>query len=240
MIHFFRKIRYNLMEKNKTGRYLKYALGEIILVVIGILIALSIDNWNDKRIINNTIEDVYGIIQNNLLSDIETIDKLLVSMKFRDSIFKRVLNNEMTYDDYLKCNECMHILHGIPDIKLKTRGLKLLEENSTFQNSYQDNLSVKVIDFYDFFNLEINVCMIEVVGDYLDNFYYFKNNMTWYEDYTNKSFNKEFTEYARESQDYRNRVRSFHGIYYIGYLGLLKDYSESALILVEDINKVIK
>jgi hypothetical protein len=49
MIKFFRKIRYDLMEKNKTGKYLKYAIGEIILVVIGILIALSINNWNQKH-----------------------------------------------------------------------------------------------------------------------------------------------------------------------------------------------
>tara|TARA_R110000744_G_scaffold363618_1_gene471957 strand:+ start:23 stop:733 length:711 start_codon:yes stop_codon:yes gene_type:complete len=49
MIKFFRKIRYDLMEKNKTGKYLKYAIGEIVLVVIGILIALSINNWNDNR-----------------------------------------------------------------------------------------------------------------------------------------------------------------------------------------------
>lgn len=49
MIKFFRKIRYDLMEKNKTGKYLKYAFGEIILVVIGILIALSINNWNENR-----------------------------------------------------------------------------------------------------------------------------------------------------------------------------------------------
>ena len=49
MIKFFRKIRYNLMEQNKTGKYLKYAIGEIVLVVIGILIALSINNWNENR-----------------------------------------------------------------------------------------------------------------------------------------------------------------------------------------------
>ena len=49
MIKFFRKIRYNLMEKNKTGKYLKYDIGEIVLVVIGILIALSINNWNEGR-----------------------------------------------------------------------------------------------------------------------------------------------------------------------------------------------
>jgi len=50
MIKFFRKIRYDLMEKNKTSKYLKYAIGEIVLVVFGILIALSINNWNSKRI----------------------------------------------------------------------------------------------------------------------------------------------------------------------------------------------
>ena len=49
MIKFFRKIRYDLMEKNKTGKYLKYAIGEIILVVIGILIALYINNWNNNQ-----------------------------------------------------------------------------------------------------------------------------------------------------------------------------------------------
>ena len=49
MLKFFRKIRYNLISKNKTGKYIKYALGEIILVVIGILIALQINNWNGNR-----------------------------------------------------------------------------------------------------------------------------------------------------------------------------------------------
>ena len=50
MIKFFRRIRFDLMEKNKTGKYLKYAIGEIVLVVIGILIALSINSWNQNRL----------------------------------------------------------------------------------------------------------------------------------------------------------------------------------------------
>ena len=49
MIKFFRKIRQNLLMENKTGKYFKYAIGEIILVVIGILIALQINNWNRNR-----------------------------------------------------------------------------------------------------------------------------------------------------------------------------------------------
>jgi len=50
MIKFYRKIRYELIEKNKTGKYLKYAIGEIILVMIGILLALQVNNWNQQRI----------------------------------------------------------------------------------------------------------------------------------------------------------------------------------------------
>ncbi|SDQ71445.1 DUF6090 family protein [Flagellimonas zhangzhouensis] len=48
MLQFFRKIRQNLLSEGKTGKYLTYAIGEIVLVVIGILIALQINNWNDN------------------------------------------------------------------------------------------------------------------------------------------------------------------------------------------------
>ncbi|MBO3116100.1 hypothetical protein J4050_05040 [Winogradskyella sp. DF17] len=50
MIKFFRHIRESLLMENKTSKYFKYAIGEIVLVVIGILIALQINNWNEKRI----------------------------------------------------------------------------------------------------------------------------------------------------------------------------------------------
>ncbi|WP_339657449.1 DUF6090 family protein [uncultured Maribacter sp.] len=50
MIKLFRNIRQKLLDEGKTGKYLKYAVGEIILVVIGILIALSINHWNQDRL----------------------------------------------------------------------------------------------------------------------------------------------------------------------------------------------
>jgi len=50
MIKLFRNIRKKLLEQGKTANYLKYAIGEIVLVVIGILIALQINNWNQERL----------------------------------------------------------------------------------------------------------------------------------------------------------------------------------------------
>lgn len=58
MIKFFRKIRQQLLSKNQVSKYLVYAFGEIILVVIGILIALGINNLNQERINKNT-EQIY-------------------------------------------------------------------------------------------------------------------------------------------------------------------------------------
>jgi hypothetical protein len=57
MIKFFRHIRKNLLMENKTGKYFKYAIGEIILVVIGILIALQINNWNENSKQNHIEQD---------------------------------------------------------------------------------------------------------------------------------------------------------------------------------------
>ena len=83
MIKFFRKIRYDLMEKNKTGKYFKYAIGEIVLVVIGILIALTINNWNENRKLHNQ-EIIY---LNNLKNDINIqIQMLDVYIDFEDII----------------------------------------------------------------------------------------------------------------------------------------------------------
>ena len=60
------------MEKNKTGKYLKYAIGEIILVVIGILIALSINNWNEYRKLQNEELNLLKELKSNLETTLET------------------------------------------------------------------------------------------------------------------------------------------------------------------------
>ncbi len=65
------------MEKNKTGKYLKYAIGEIVLVVIGILIALSINNWNEER--KNKLKETVHLegIMTDLKMDIRYLEFLI-------------------------------------------------------------------------------------------------------------------------------------------------------------------
>ena len=91
MIKFFRKIRYDLLNKSKTGKYLKYAVGEIILVVVGILIALQINNWNelqkDKTLRKTYIERLLGDLQADTL--IYSFDIEDTKVKVKDSKYVR-------------------------------------------------------------------------------------------------------------------------------------------------------
>lgn len=64
MINFFRKTREKMADDNRPLKYLRYAVGEIVLVVIGILIALSINNWNQKQLNHNKGQDyIFSLIE---------------------------------------------------------------------------------------------------------------------------------------------------------------------------------
>tara|TARA_B110000902_G_C14119680_1_gene517680 strand:- start:177 stop:908 length:732 start_codon:yes stop_codon:yes gene_type:complete len=77
MIKFFRKIRQKLLTENKLRKYLIYAIGEIILVVIGILIALQINNWNTQRIeVNSDYQLVNALITDLKLKNEEVLSDL--------------------------------------------------------------------------------------------------------------------------------------------------------------------
>jgi Family of unknown function (DUF6090) len=77
MIKFFRKIRQNLLSEGKTGKYFKYAVGEIVLVIIGILIALSINNWNGDRKLKIEEQQYLKDLQSEMASNIEGLNKIL-------------------------------------------------------------------------------------------------------------------------------------------------------------------
>ncbi len=89
------------MEKNKTGMYFKYAVGEIVLVVIGILIALSINNWNEKRLEVNqekiTLSNLNEEFQDNL-RDLDSISaKLSKTIGAMEHLFAMFNKEESQY-----------------------------------------------------------------------------------------------------------------------------------------------
>jgi len=105
MIKFFRKIRRQLLSENKVTNYLLYAIGEIILVMIGILLALQVNNWNEERRVKDK-QTVYlkGLKQNLLESKKElnrVIEESYITANSINYLVKTVRDNEQIGENAL-------------------------------------------------------------------------------------------------------------------------------------------
>ena len=100
MIKFFRKLRQKTLTENKFGKYLLYAIGEIILVVIGILIALQINNWNEQNKAHQQesllLRQLQLDIKSNLNEVVELNKRLHINKQGIDSLILRI--NKKQYD----------------------------------------------------------------------------------------------------------------------------------------------
>jgi len=106
MIKFFRNIRQRYITEGKTTKYFKYAIGEIFLVVIGILIALQINNWNNNNSNKKIINKNSRILIENLEKDsLHIIDLLKVQTKQKNLLLdfeERISSTTSTIDTLIK------------------------------------------------------------------------------------------------------------------------------------------
>jgi len=136
MFKFFKRIRRRLIGEGKLKRYLIYALGEIILVVVGILIALQINNWNVSRVEHKEEIAILKGIKENILQDTIDMNYNIGVYKFNyesDSIFLKSLTETKEYDKKLArnlytqyTNSLQLILHQSSFEEAKSRGLKII------------------------------------------------------------------------------------------------------------------
>ena len=158
MIKLFRKIRYDLMEKNKTGKYLKYAIGEILLVMIGILLALQVNTWNqrrlddiDEKILLSNIHDEFVKNKDFLKEVMQTeseaykankgIMKLIGSSKEELSSH----NLDSLFYESLPAAQFTSTQHSISNI-IQNGKLNIIKDNTIIKLIYQWEALVKVIN----------------------------------------------------------------------------------------------
>lgn len=157
MLIFFKKIRQQLLTKNKFSKYLLYAIGEIMLVVIGILIALQINNWNDNRIKKRNELSFYQNIKDWILDDKNYIqgninynNRYMVQFEHARKIIEEndkskldtlgfIIGNLTQYSDFNKQGNIYQTLVNSGEIRLLNNaqivnGVRELEEKYLYIN----------------------------------------------------------------------------------------------------------
>ncbi len=136
MIKFFRHIRKRMLTENKFSKYLLYAIGEIFLVVIGILIALSINTWNEERKEKAIVKNVLNSIRYDLVADTTEFSNRLERIPFFIENARSLLNG--TFIDTLSANALYKKLpYTVFNYKIKDQ-------------SYQKVLNAGITDFFEF------------------------------------------------------------------------------------------
>lgn len=154
MIKIFRKIRQNLLEKGKTSQYLKYALGEILLVVIGILIALQINNWNQESKDNKALNEYLAKVKSHTMEDLIQLDTITAGRKQIGELCKmaraRILNK--TEDEDMMLFRVCGLAFADYYFKANTNGYEALRNSPYYgkiNNTTLDSLLTKYHSLVD-------------------------------------------------------------------------------------------
>ncbi|MCJ7466929.1 MAG: DUF6090 family protein [Maribacter sp.] len=149
MIKLFRNIRRKLLAEGKTTNYLKYAIGEIVLVVLGILIALSINNWNEQRKTSKLEMELLRELNLNLNSNIEVFNGNIDSQK---DIIKSIdlildhLENKKPYNDSLAFH--FRKLIYLEQITLSTSAYERLKSTG-FDIIQSESLRMQIMQLFE-------------------------------------------------------------------------------------------
>jgi hypothetical protein len=151
MIKFFRKIRQNLLMENKTGKYLKYAVGEIVLVVIGILIALQINNWNEARKERLEEREILSDLQLDIRVDIEKINYQLDFKKEMISNYRNCLEiladkKEASKSEFM---EGFKSILQVGDVSLNTTTFNNLQTTGDIRLIKNKTLANSIVNYYN-------------------------------------------------------------------------------------------
>jgi hypothetical protein len=154
MIKFFRHIRKKLLAEGKTTNYLKYAIGEIVLVVIGILIALSVNNWNQKNKEQKLGKDYLIRIHRDLVQDTISFRKIITS------------NNALREDIKSLMDTLYQGVHNIDQVKyMGSIYDKALDQVfSPNDNTYKGMISSGTLGLIQ--NLELKEEIVDLYSEY--------------------------------------------------------------------------
>lgn len=151
MINFFRKSREKMANKNHPIKYLRYAIGEIILVVLGILIALQINTWTKEK--ENRKKEVFYLqgLKEDLKQDILALDKSIKFEAMISNTTKRILKTFQEDDRFLMKDEIIEDLNVLMASTIPNTHTTIFEElNATGQIGLiaADSLRNQIIQYY--------------------------------------------------------------------------------------------
>lgn len=152
MIKFFKKIRQKLVSQNKFKKYILYALGEIILVVIGILIALQINNWNNQQLVKqrniNLLEKLIIEAELNIDRSQFLKDSVYIHFLIRNDTLLNITNRGIKESDLNFLFNAGPDIYYFNDLNLNESTFEQMKNTGTLYSIGSDSLISSIQKYY--------------------------------------------------------------------------------------------
>lgn len=238
MFKFFRKIRFNLIKTNKALEYIKYALGEILLVVIGILLAVQINNWNQEKENQKKITSIFIDILNDLADDIHEVERIIQFYEKKDSITNRVLSNKVTVADYEGPNPYLTLVLNRRMLKINSNGYEnlVLHFDKIPEDQKKVMRSLKRLYNRDKLRvLEFQEKTSEIIDKTLE---HYALNYDWFSNSEEKHL-EEMRDYQLYDPKYKNEVKLYQIITVRNLLGILNQFRRDAVEVYKMLHDIV-
>ena len=239
MIKFFRKIRQGLLTENKFSKYLIYAIGEIVLVVIGILIALNLNTKKEIKTDNAHVERILTNVYEDLEKDlINTINFQIKLYERKDSLSDKVLSKTLKVSDYSsdknRKNLYSTLIEGqVEPYRFETNAYQRLIDNIEIVPEKYIHLVEIIQNVYGDEAIVTNDVLKEekVFLEQIQNRY--QNNYDWYSETEENHYNDKVN-YLLHSKQHFNDIRRSQKItkHLLEHLNVLKQKASYAYNLI--------
>ncbi len=147
MINFFHKIRIKLLNEGKTSRYFKYAIGEIVLVMIGILLALQVNNWNETRKQKVVDTKYFKNLKNDLIADAEYLNLMIGYSVDKVKGAKRVMVQikQDSIGSLYQFSDDMRTLLFVDEFRPDQSTYNEMKSSGNFSTIQNDSLKLKIL-----------------------------------------------------------------------------------------------
>ena len=225
-----------MLTENKFSKYLLYAVGEIFLVVIGILIALNINNKNEKRIKEEKLDTIYIEVQRELALNINRVSFLIDFYEKKDSINYLILNDKLTKEDYIKTPEFALSIFMNNQLNIQNKGyLSLINQLDILPEGFSTVLKkLNVVYEKDKFSTDnaqrrfnqFNWDLLKELSD----------SKNWYLEFIQKqNLNDDILEYIMNDTFYKNKIYDYKLFYHNLYLPRFKKNAVKAYTALSEL-----
>ena len=226
MAKIIKQTRFTLVSKRNIKLYTFYAVAEIMLVVVGILLAMQVSDWSEEQKRKEQLQNIYKALYKDLKNDKNKIQEITTLFEKNKNHYENILNGNVSRSRYAQDKSYSHILLRHTYFSVNKRGFNLLQNHLDASFATNDSLNDHIIQFYT-----ENIHKIERVREMMNKEHDYviekwADKYAWFYKLNEKKLSSDYLDFLMNDPRFKNDVLTRKNRIYLNFVPTLKAYEK--------------